>query len=101
MGEDLFQGKRRDKTEVARAKRRALSLVYGIGGAVLQIDLLIAEAQCIARLPVRPLKNFPLETESPFIELCGFFDVTDREDDVSESIRESFGCHGLPRLVLS
>ena len=79
MGEHLFQRNRRDETEVARAECWNLRFVGGIGGAVLKIDLLIAEAQRIARLPARPLKIFPFESENPFVEPCGFFDIVDHE----------------------
>jgi hypothetical protein len=98
MGEHLVQGDRRDKTKIARAKRWGLRFIHGIGGTVLKIDLLISEAQCLPRPPVRAGKNLPFESERPFVKPRRFFDVIDREDDVIESVCESFWCHGIQDL---
>jgi hypothetical protein len=95
MGEQLFQWNCRDEAEVGRTKGRQPSFVRRIGGAVLKIDLLFAEAQRTAWPAIRALKHFPFETENPFVELCSCFNVINGENDVIESFRESFCGHGF------
>ena len=83
---NIIERNGRDNTEVGRPNRGRFGFCRGRGRAVLKIDLLIPEAHCIPRLPFRPLEELPLETKNSLVELCGFFKVADREDDMIEPV---------------
>ena len=49
MRENLIFWNRGDFTEVGRAECRRLRFIHGIDGAILEVDLLIIEAQRVLR----------------------------------------------------
>ena len=92
---DKVEQNGRDDTEVGRPNRRSFGFSWGSGRAILKVDLLIPEAQCIPRLPFRPPEELPLETENSLVERCGFFKVADREDDMIEPVYENLLRHTI------
>ena len=95
MRKDLIERNGGDDTEVGRPNRGRLGFRWSSGRAVLKVDLLIPEAQPIPRLPFRPPEELPLETENSLVELCGFFKVADREDDMIEPVHENLLRHTI------
>jgi hypothetical protein len=92
---DIIERNGGDDTEVGRPNRGRFGFCRSRGRTVLKVDLLISEAQCIPRLPFRPPEELPLETENPLVELCGFFKVADREDDVIEPVYKNLLHHTI------
>ena len=92
---DIAERNGRDDTEVRRPNRGSLGFRWGLGPAVLKVDLLIPEAQRIPRLPFRSPEELPLETENSLVEPRGLLEVADREDDVIEPVYENLLCHTI------
>ena len=92
---DIAERNGREDTEIGRPNRRSVGFRWGRGRAVLKVDLLIPEAQCVPRLPFRSPEELPLETENSLVESCGFFKIADRDDDVIEPVYENLLCHTI------
>ena len=88
MRDHVVERHGRDQAEVARPERRLLRFRRRDGVSVLEIDLLPAERERVARLAVRPAERLAREAERPLVELRRRLDVGDGQNEVVDAVGE-------------
>jgi hypothetical protein len=88
VGDDVVERHGRDEAEVAGTERRRARLRRRRGGRILEIDLLAAEPERVALLPVGAEERFALEAERALVEARRGLDVGNRQDEVIDAIDE-------------